>query len=83
MVSNAGGINPEACAAALRQAAKKAGVELKVTHNLEMSDSLVRNHTGYPTEQFTRVFYSTCYDNSPQSLILEPETYIGLHSKWK
>lgn len=36
MVSNAGGINPEACAAALRQAAKKAGVELKVTHSLEM-----------------------------------------------
>ncbi|KAK4308655.1 hypothetical protein Pmani_019655 [Petrolisthes manimaculis] len=30
VVSNAGGINPEACAAALRQASKKAGVELKV-----------------------------------------------------
>lgn len=30
VLSNAGGINPEACAAALRQAAKKAGVDLKV-----------------------------------------------------
>lgn len=30
MLSNAGGINPEACAAALRQAAKKAGVDLRV-----------------------------------------------------
>lgn len=30
VLSNAGGINPESCAAALRQAAKKAGVDIKV-----------------------------------------------------
>uniref|UniRef100_A0A0P4W754 Uncharacterized protein n=1 Tax=Scylla olivacea TaxID=85551 RepID=A0A0P4W754_SCYOL len=30
VLSNAGGINPEGCAAALRQAAKKAGVDIKV-----------------------------------------------------
>ena len=30
MVSNAGGVNPQACVAALREAATQQGVELKV-----------------------------------------------------
>ena len=30
VVSNAGGVNPHACAAALQEAAKKAGIDIKV-----------------------------------------------------
>ncbi|KAG0713453.1 hypothetical protein GWK47_016202 [Chionoecetes opilio] len=39
VLSNAGGINPEGCAAALRQAAKKAGADIKV--GVVMGDNLM------------------------------------------